>query len=80
MYMKRDIAIGGWLEDFTVLLFYRYFPEWRFARLFTIIVTVNCPMCKVMRIGLTSFLERKCSQPPVVYATSLFYFIIYSTL
>jgi hypothetical protein len=33
----------------------RHLPEWRFPHFFTIIVTVYCQICKVIRIVLTSF-------------------------
>ena len=44
----------------------RHFAEWRFL-LFTIIVTVNRPICNVIRIGVTSS-RRMWPKPPAVVA------------
>ena len=44
----------------------RHLPEWRFSRLFTMIVTVYGPICNVIRIGFTSFSEVS-AEPPTVY-------------
>ena len=41
----------------------RHFAEWRFLR-FTMIVTVNAPICNVIRISLTSSTEVFRGQPP----------------
>ena len=44
----------------------RHFAEWRFPRLFTIMVTVKAPICNVIRISFTSFSEVS-AEPPTVY-------------
>ena len=71
MKTERDTATSGrpiQMRSFLSELRNRHLAEWRFL-LFTMIVTVNRPICSVLRMVSPPF--GWCGRPPAVCAASL---------